>query len=257
MPLLIEEPAQTLNKLVNFIQATFVAQHKKTAVIAVSGGIDSALALTLLVKALGPENVYGLFLPFEEQSTTDAQTIAQFVQLPTDHQVTQNIAPAVKILSTQLAISEDQTVRKGNLMARTRMMIVYDFAKKLDALVCGTENKSEHFLGYFTRFGDAASDLEPISSLYKTQVRQLAGYLKLPEIFLSKAPSAGLWQDQTDEQEMGFSYEQADLVLEQLVDGHQSVENIQIDGVPPQIIKKVVDQVEAMAFKLHVPYEVV
>jgi NAD+ synthase len=255
MSLQITQPEQVVAQLVTFIQQTFSQQQKKKAVIAISGGIDSALAATLLTRALGSESVTALFLPFADQSLVDSQTICRFLQIPETQQITQNIAPAVQQLNSQLQISASETVRTGNLMARTRMMIVYDYAKKLDALVCGTENKSEHYLGYFTRFGDAASDLEPISTLYKTQVRQLAQYLQLPEVFLTKAPSAGLWKDQTDEQEMGFSYQQADLVLEQLIDLKKEPAQIQLKGVALETVQKILDQVQAMAFKLQVPYE--
>jgi NAD+ synthase len=134
------------------------------------------------------------------------------------------------------------------------MICVFDIAKKLDALVVGTENKSEHYLGYFTRFGDAASDIEPICHLYKTQVRQLAQFIHLPEIFLTKAPSAGLWIGQTDEAEMGFSYAKADQVLEKLIDEHTPVEDIQIAGVSAEVVQKIIAQLETMQFKREVPY---
>jgi NAD+ synthase len=134
------------------------------------------------------------------------------------------------------------------------MMLVFDTAKRLDALVCGTENKSEHFLGYYTRFGDAASDIEPIAHLYKTNVRELAEYLAFPSQFLTKSPSAGLWQGQTDEQEMGFSYEVADQVLHQLVDEHKQPEQIVLRDVKSEIVAAVIEQVKNNRFKFHVPY---
>lgn len=132
-------------------------------------------------------------------------------------------------------------------MARTRMICVFDTAKELDALVCGTENKSEHYLGYFTRFGDAASDIEPISTLYKTQVRMAAVDLGIPEVFLTKAPSAGLWENQTDEGEMGFTYEDADRALAVLL-GESTEE------VDQNLLKKVDTVVKAQEFKRMVPY---
>ena len=257
MSLVLENPDQVVQNVVQFIQQTFADQQKQEAIIAVSGGIDSALALTLLSKALGPNHVHVLFLPFRDQSTADARVIAEFVGVPEDQRFTQQIEVPVEAVIQQLGIPATETVRRGNLMARTRMMIVYDLAKKLNGLVCGTENKSEHYLGYFTRFGDAASDLEPISTLYKTQVRQLAQYLQLPDVFLTKAPSAGLWQDQTDEQEMGFTYQQADLVLEQLIDQQKSLAELQLllTEVSPPLVQKIYNQVQAMQFKRQVPYE--
>jgi NAD+ synthase len=127
------------------------------------------------------------------------------------------------------------------------MIVVFDTAKRLDALVCGTENKSEHYLGYFTRFGDSASDIEPICNLYKTQVRELVVALGLPKVFLEKAPSAGLWAGQTDEQEMGFSYEDADRALAILL-GESS------EQIDPTTLSKVKKVMTAQAFKLEVPY---
>jgi len=134
------------------------------------------------------------------------------------------------------------------------MIIIFDQTKKLDALVCGTENKSEKYLGYFTRFGDEASDLEPIQHLYKTQVWQLAKDLNIPQQFISKAPTAGLWDGQTDEQELGFSYSQADEVLKQFIDENKKPDEIKIDGIEKKIVRKIVKQVQSQKFKLEVPY---
>jgi NAD+ synthase len=127
--------------------------------------------------------------------------------------------------------------------------------KKLKALVCGTENKSEHYLGYFTRFGDGASDLEPILGLYKTQVRELAEHLKLPEKYLEKAPSAELWQGQTDEQELGFSYEDADRVMAELIDHKKPIEEIKVEGVDDATVGRIIARVKATEFKHQVPYK--
>lgn len=260
MLLHLHDPQAVVDEIVHFIQHTFTENQKRQAVIAVSGGIDSALALTLTVRALGPDNVFPVFLPYASQSTQDAELIATHNRIPVAQWLTVNIQPTVDLLCQQVGLepgTQDtlDKVRVGNIMARNRMVVVFDTAKKRQGLVIGTENKSEHFLGYFTRFGDAASDLEPLSSLYKTQVRQLAAYLQVPDQFLTKAPSAGLWEDQTDEIEMGFSYEQADQVLHYLVDEAYKPADIVIPGLAPEVIHNVIAQVEAMRFKLHVPYE--
>ena len=158
-------------------------------------------------------------------------------------------------INTEVELSSLDKVRLGNLMARSRMLLMYDLARQHNALVCGTENKSEHYLGYFTRFGDAASDLEPLTHLYKTQVRLLAQHLALPAVFWQKAPSAGLWAGQTDEAELGFTYQQADQVLFQLIDRKQPITAIaQLTGLDEQIVTAVHNQVEKSAFKLVVPY---
>jgi len=124
----------------------------------------------------------------------------------------------------------NDNVRLGNIMARVRMIILYDLAKKHNALVCGTENKSENLLGYFTRFGDQASDFEPIQHLYKTQVYQLAKFLGVPKNIVEKTPTAGLWHGQTDEEEFGFTYKEADQVLSYFYDKKLKLEEIKKMG---------------------------
>jgi NAD+ synthase len=230
---------EKIEKLVNWIKQVY---GNYPAVIAVSGGVDSAVALTLLTKALGVGKITPVSLPYGDQSVEDAKTIVEFNGL-TDKLVTINIKEVVDLYAKQLG-AEEGSVRKGNLMARARMIAIFDLAKKLGALVCGTENKSEHELGYFTRFGDAASDVEPISTLYKTEVWEMAKQLGLPEIFYTKAPSAGLWEGQTDEGEMGFSYQEADLVLQG-----------KTEGIEAAVVEKVRAMVERNKFKLNVPYE--
>ena len=254
MSLKIQNPESVVEGIVAFLRRTYEQQQKKQAVIAVSGGIDSSLSLALLAKALPKEQITALILPYGDQSTTDNELICDTLSIPKKHRRTLNIKPIVEAVTSVVLLSEQDTIRKGNLMARARMMVVYDAAKEQDALVCGTENKSEHYLGYYTRFGDAASDIEPIAHLYKTQVRQLGEYLALPEQFLKKPPSAGLWSGQTDEQEMGFSYDVADKVLEQLVDHQVLPTEIKVEGVEDTVVQAVVNQVNANRFKLHVPY---
>ncbi len=213
----------------------------RPAVIAVSGGVDSAVSLTLLTKALGVERVTPVLLPYGKQDMKDAKIVVEKNGLM--HKLIEvGIKQMVDVVDTELKIGDEQ--RLGNVMARVRMITVFDLAKKLGALVCGTENKSEHYLGYFTRFGDSASDVEPISGLYKTEVWEMAKELGLPEIFYTKQPSAGLWEGQTDEGEMGFSYEEADKVLQG-----------KTEGIDPTIVEKVRQMVKRNAFKLGVPYE--
>ncbi len=254
MSLLFSHPEDQVHQITTFIQKIFSRAKKSDAVIAVSGGIDSALSLALVVKALGVDHVTAVLLPHHLQPMEDARVIVEHLALPSKNIVEIDIQPIVATAATSLQVAENEVVRLGNLKARARMMCIFDMAKKKNALVCGTENKSEHYLGYFTRFGDAASDLEPISHLYKTQVRQLVEFLQLPKVFLEKAPSAGLWLGQTDEQEMGFSYVQADQVLEQLIDQKKNVSEVQIEGISRETIEKIARQVEAMQFKLEVPY---
>lgn len=234
--------------ITNFLTTTFKQTGKSTAIVAVSGGIDSALSLTLTVQALGKEHVYALFLPYGQQSTADSEIIAAWNKLDPDHILKLDIKPLVDLACKQLNIQTEDKIRRGNLMARTRMLVLYDYAKQLDALVVGTENKSEEYLGYFTRFGDAASDLEPIQHLTKTEVRELSESLGLPDVFRAKAPSAGLWEGQTDETELGFTYQQADQYI-------QSLENQTDSHLPPEIAAKIKARIASQEFKHLVPYK--
>ena len=260
-----------IDQAIQFIQERFAAARKERAVIAVSGGIDSAVSLTLAVKALGPDAVFALLLPYGEQDMRDAQTIAVFNALPASNILTLPITEMVQTAAQTLnldtigELDSTEQLRLGNLMARSRMLCVFDVAKKLDALVCGTENRSEHYLGYFTRFGDEASDIEPISGWWKTEVRAAASALQLPEVFVTKAPSAGLWQGQTDETELGFTYEAADKILAAWVAWSEQSSATSIDDTALQTIaatagvtaaetKQVLDRVTQTLFKRETPY---
>ncbi|MBU1034104.1 NAD+ synthase [Patescibacteria group bacterium] len=248
--------SKQISLIVKFLQDTFAQANKKAAVIAVSGGIDSALSLSLLVKALTKEEICPILLPYNRQDMTDAETILDFWQIPFENRKVLNIASMVDAACKSLQIDEDDKLRKGNVMARMRMVAIFDYAKSKNALVVGTENKSEHYLGYFTRFGDQASDIEPLLGLYKTQVRQFAEELKLPAVFLEKAPSAGLWQGQSDEAEFGFTYELADQVLYYLIDQQEAESEIPALFAKDQqdLVKKVLERVKKTAFKHQVPY---
>lgn len=279
-------PEILIKNSVQFLHKIYKQNRKKIGLIAVSGGIDSAVSLTLLVKALGREQVHVLLLPYDDQDMQDAQTIVKWNAIPKKNVQSINIKPIVegvlKALKTVGKTSHAQLstdgknlnideFRLGNIMARARMIVLYDQAKKLDALVCGTENKSEKYLGYFTRFGDEASDIEPIQGFYKTQVRYLAEQLQLPEVFLKKSPSAGLWNAQTDEKELGFSYEAADQVLGELIEKQGGVLYLklieggrlaevtnmihqQLPALSTEIIVAILQRVQTQQFKHEVPY---
>jgi NAD+ synthase len=245
-----------IGQITQFITQIFKSAGKQRAVIGVSGGIDSAVSLTLSTKALGAESIIPVLLPYGDQDLSDSEVMLEFNKIPRENWQIINIKPVVDAAAQTAGVEESDKVRLGNLMARTRMMMIYDLAKKNNALVCGTENKSEKHLGYFTRFGDEASDLEPIAHLYKTQVRELAKELGLPEQVIVKSPSADLWAGQTDEQELGFSYEVADQVLMQLIDERKPAAEIRVEEVEAELIEKVIQRVEQMRFKQQVPYQI-
>ncbi|PIP61090.1 NAD(+) synthetase [Candidatus Roizmanbacteria bacterium CG22_combo_CG10-13_8_21_14_all_38_20] len=233
---------QTAKKIEEFIKNTLKSQGFKRVVVGVSGGIDSATALALATKALGAQNVHVISMPYGNNgkqgtvSSIDIKPIVDSFNKPTRSN------PA------------SSKLRLGNIMARVRMIILYDYAKKNDALVCGTENRSEYYLGYFTRFGDEASDLEPLIGLYKTQVRQLAKYLNVSKAILDAQPTAELWEGQTDEQELGFSYESADPIIYLYCDKKISADKIVAEGHNPKLVKKVVDRVNQASFKHLLPF---
>ncbi len=254
MTLTLISPEQTIQTIVNFIKTTYQTQKIDKAVIAVSGGIDSALSLTLLSQALSKNNIFTLFLPYGQPDTIDQKQICEFNQIPKENIKIINITGIVDNFSQKLGILEHDQLRLGNLMARVRMISLYDYAKAKQALVCGTENKSEKYLGYFTRYGDEASDMEPIQHLYKTQVLELANYLHLPQTIVNKPPTAGLWKNQTDEQELGFVYALADQVMAQYIDQKKKLGEIEIEGISQEMIKKVIDRIKSQAFKHRVPY---
>ncbi len=248
------DPKQVADQLIDFLKSSFQKAGFSKAVIALSGGVDSATSCALAVRALGADNVYPVMLPYgalSTQSTIDAVGVVEKLGIPSVHVTRIDIKPIVDPL-----IFKDpgmDNVRKGNAMARARMMVLYDQAKKRQALVVGTENKSEHLLGYFTRFGDEASDVEPLRNLYKTQVYILAKSLQLPDVVVSKAPTAGLWEGQTDEGEFGFSYKEADEILSQHFDEKKSVEEIITAGFNKELVDRVLSRAQTNDFKHHLP----
>jgi NAD+ synthase len=227
-------------------------------VVGLSGGIDSAVALAIAARALGPQNVTAFRLPSrhtEQVHLDDAAASAAAAGLPPENLLTASIEPMLEGVAAVRPTVHDQPLRFGNASARCRMIAIYDLAQELDALVLGTENRSEFHLGYFTRFGDAASDIEPIWDLYKTEVRSAARALGQPESVITKHPTAGLWGGQTDEDELGFSYHDADLVMvciEEL--GMTPGQAAERTGVSPDVVARVSARVAAVLWKHHVPH---
>lgn len=220
-------PKLEKTKIINFVKTTLNKQGFNNVVLGLSGGIDSTTSLYLLKEALPVENIFVLHLPYFTSSLTKIKQIVKDAKIPEENFFIFSIKRPVDEIIELLKIDQKDKIRIGNVMVRTRMIILYDFAKKHHALVCGTENKSEHLLGYFTRFGDAASDFEPIRHLYKTQVYKLAKYLNVSKEIIEQKPTAGLWQDQTDEDELGFSYQEADQVLSLYFDQKLSLKQIE------------------------------
>lgn len=246
---------KTADALITFLQTSFNSSGFERAVTALSGGVDSATSAALAVRAIGKNNVYPLLLPYgnlNDQGVIDARLVIQSLGIPEKNVSLINIQPLVDPI---IALdSTMNTIRRGNIMARVRMILLYDHAKKQNALVIGTENKTEYLLGYFTRFGDEASDIEPLRNLYKTEVYTLARNLNLPKEILAKAPTAGLWDGQTDEGEFGFTYEQADEILSMIVDGKKSVKDVVVTGIGRSVVDKVIKRMKDNKFKHQLPF---
>lgn len=238
--------------LVRFIADAISKFGFTRAVVATSGGIDSALTCALAARALGPDNVLALMLPYRTSNPTsrgDAETLAQ--ALGVESQVI-DVSQAVDGYLEELD-GPTTPVRRGNVMARTRMIATYDQSEAFDALVVGTSNKTELLLGYGTLHGDMASAVNPIGDLYKTQVRQLAAALDLPASILEKPPSADLWQGQSDEDELGFTYEIADEVLYLLVDEWHTADEIVAGGYDADLVTEIRRRVRQTQFKRRPP----
>ncbi len=225
------------NKIINFIRIKIGEAGSRGAVIGLSGGIDSALTARLAVEAAGPENVLGILLP--EKGITTKKDIDDAMEIVRILGIDHIIIEISKVLGSFSSIipdfDRDNILANGNLKARTRMCILYYHANLMRRMVVGTGNRTELLLGYFTKYGDGGVDIEPIGGLYKTQVRELARHMGIPEKIIEKVPTAGLWPGQTDERELGVTYEIADKILFMLVDEKKVISDVKKLFPPDQV----------------------
>lgn len=240
------------HRVVKFIRDYFQRNGFHTAVIGISGGIDSAVSAALTAEALGKDNVLGLMLPYRTShpdSLNDALTLAKTLGIK--HEVI-DISPMTDAYFNAYSNDADP-LRRGNWMARTRMCVLFDYAAKLSALVIGTSNRSELLTGYCTQYGDSACAIEPIGHLYKTEVRRLATKLGVPETIITKTPTADLWEGQTDEAELGMSYAQLDEILYELTELHVNHEAGGKFSFPLEAYRRVDKLIRNSAFKRTMP----
>ncbi len=239
------------DRIAGFIRDSLAAAGFHRAVLGVSGGIDSALVAALCVRALGPENVFGMLLPCENSnpsSTAHGQQIIDMLGMPSAFL---DITPMYRPL---LAHAPDMgSLRLGNIMSRLRMLTLYDQSVAFNGLVMGTGNRTEWLLGYFTLYGDGASALKPIAHLYKCQVRALSSHLGIPDKIVFKAPSADLWEGQTDEADLGFSYDDADQILFLLTELGLDVGAVADRGFDLKLVQAVQRTYRKTAFKRVMP----
>jgi NAD+ synthase len=208
------------NKIVSWLKKEVKSSGAKGIVLGLSGGIDSAVVAALAKEAVGASKVLALFMPCHSQAQDlrDARALAR--KLGIKSRLVDLTGVYDKFLK---ALPSAGRLCQANLRPRLRMAALYYFASRLNYLVCGTGNKSEISVGYFTKYGDSGADLLPIAGLLKRQVRRLAKGLKIPSVIIEKAPTAGLWPGQTDEGEMGITYEDLDDILSQLACGRKQV----------------------------------
>lgn len=238
---------QMKEKIIEFIKRKVKEAQAKGVVIGLSGGIDSATALFLCVEALGNNKVLALMMPWkinEKEDTEDAIQLCE--KLGVEYKVIK-IDPILESFGKILDLS-DKLV-KGNLIARIRMCILYYFANRDKLLVVGTGNKSEYLQGYFTLYGDIACDFLPLGGLYKTEVKKLAEELGVPKKIINKTPSAGLWEGQTDEEELGITYDELDKILPLLENRLNEEEIKRKTGLKKEKIEKVKKRLKETDFK--------
>ena len=237
--------------LTGFIKSEITRFGFTRAVIGLSGGIDSALSCALAAEALGPDNVLAIRMPYKTSSADsleDAEkTATRFGVRMETIEITPMVEPMIQ-LDPQIS-----NLRKGNLMARSRMIVLYDQSMVFKGLVVGTSNKTETLLGYTTLWGDMASALNPLGDLYKTQVRQLSRAMNVPSSVIDKAPSADLWKGQTDEGELGFTYAEVDKLLFLLVDKRYNVEDCIAAGFSEEFVNQVVERIHRSQYKRMIP----
>lgn len=238
---------RTIDRLTKFISEEITAAGFSKAVLGLSGGIDSALVAFLTARGIGPQNLLGIRMPYKtssQGSLDHAQLVIDSLGLP--HK-TLPVTPMADALIEQFP--EITALRKGNIMARCRMITLFDQSADWKGLVMGTGNKTEILLGYTTLFGDSACAINPVGDLYKTQVRQLSRVLGVPREIIDKAPSADLWTGQTDEGELGFSYEDVDQLLYHIVNLGETPQQVVAAGFHPEFVSSAARRIRNNHFK--------
>jgi NAD+ synthase len=249
------DPASALEVITGFIRSQLQQTGFGRLVVGLSGGVDSATVAFLAARAIGADNLLAVRMPYASsspESETDAMRVVTALGCQTERvDITPMVDPMMALIS-----GDDQAalqVRRGNVMARQRMIVLYDRSAAFDALVAGTSNKTEALLGYGTLYGDMGAAFAPIGDLYKSQLRAVATALGVPEEIVGKPPSADLWPGQTDEEELGASYDDLDRILFALVDRRWTVERCVAAGLDRALVAWVEQRVARYEFKRQTP----
>ena len=250
-PLPAIEPAQTVEIIVAFVRSQLEQAGFQRLVVGLSGGVDSATVAYLAARAIGPDSLLAIRMPYRtssDASETDALRVVDDLGCRTERvDITPMVEPMLALIDDPDANAAN--VRRGNVMARQRMIVLYDRSAAFDALVIGTSNKTEALLGYGTLHGDMAAAIQPIGDLYKSQLRAVARELGVPEEVVTKPPSADLWPGQTDEGELGRTYEDLDRALFALVDRRWTIDRCVREGLERSLVEWVDRRVARMEFK--------
>ena len=244
------DAASIVPQITDFITRQVEDSGIPNVVMGLSGGVDSAVVAALCVRALGTERVHPFVLPYSsssEESRLDAEAVAIALNLRVQ---SVDISP---LADPYFLERSTDPVRKGNVLARLRMTVLFDQARAHDALVAGTGNKTEMYLGYCTWYGDSACSFAPIADLYKSQVWQLAEYLDVPQRVIDKVPTADLWPGQTDEGELGIEYADADRILHAMLERHVAPDRLTDVGFDDTRVERVVDTMRRTEFKRQLP----
>ena len=249
------DPAQTIEVIVGFMRYQLAQAGFRRLVVGLSGGVDSSAAAFLAARAVAANDLLAIRMPYRTsspESEADAQAVVDALGCRSERV---DITPMVEPMLELIGPEEDASlrVRRGNVMARQRMIVLYDRSAAFDALVLGTSNKTEALLGYGTLYGDMAAALQPIGDLYKSQLRAVATQLGVPERIVAKPPSADLWPGQTDEGELGASYEDLDRILFALVDRRWTLDRCVAAGLDRSLIAWVARRVAQTEFKRQLP----
>jgi NAD+ synthase len=236
-----------------FIRAQLRQAGFGKALLGLSGGIDSALVAYLVADAIGPSDLLAVLMPYRTSSPESRAHAEEVVRQLGCRSTLVDISPMVDGYFESAGRADAAPLRRGNFMARARMMVLYDHSVTWNGLVVGTGNKTETLIGYSTLWGDSASAFNPIGDLYKSQVRQLSAAIGVPETIIRKAPSADLWPGQTDEGEVGFSYADMDRILFRLVDRRLTPDEVVGEGFERALVERIDTMVAGSEFKRQVP----